>query len=142
MNLVIDASVVLKWFFRERKGEADTEPAPTRLAGIDADRFRLLQPPHFLAEVAAVLAREKPESARDDLADLRLIQSQTVEDTATYETAIDLSIRLGHHLFDTLCHAVAFRSPDTTLLTADRKYFDKARDEGRIVLLSQFILHS
>jgi len=62
--------------------------------------------------------------------------------TATDETAIDLSIRLGHHLFDTLYHAVAFRSPDTTLLTADRRYFDKARDEGRIVLLSQFILHS
>ncbi len=66
MNLVIDASVVLKWFFRERKGEADTEPALTLLAGIDADRFRLWQPPHFLAEVAAVLAREKPESARDE----------------------------------------------------------------------------
>ena len=27
---------------------------------------------------------------------------------------------------------------DTTLVTADRTYYDKAQDEGRIVLLSQF----
>jgi len=140
VNLVVDASVALKWFFREREGEADIEPALALLAGIDTDRFRLWQPPHFLAEVAAVLAREKPESARDDLADLRLLQWQTVEDAATYETAMDLSIRLGHHLFDTFYHAAALRTPDATLLTADRSYFDKARDEGRIVLLSQFAL--
>jgi hypothetical protein len=53
---------------------------------------------------------------------------------------MDLSIRLGHHLFDTFYHAAALRTPDATLLTADRSYFDKAHDEGRIVLLSQFAL--
>ena len=116
-----------------------SQPLPCSRVSIPTG-IRLWQPPHFLAEVAAVLAREKPESARDDLADLRLIQWQTVEDAATYETAMDLSIRLGHHLFDTLYHAAALRTADANLLTADRSYFDKARDEGRIVLLSQFAL--
>jgi predicted nucleic acid-binding protein len=138
VNLVVDASVALKWFFREREDEADVEPALALLAGIDTDRYRLWQPPHFLSEVAAVLAREKPETARDDLADLRLIQWQVVEDAATYESAMDLSIRLRHHLFDTLYHAAALRTADATLVTADRIYYDKAQDEGRIVLLSQF----
>jgi predicted nucleic acid-binding protein len=41
VNLVVDASVALKWFFREREGEADIEPALALLAGIDTDRFRL-----------------------------------------------------------------------------------------------------
>ena len=83
MNLVVDASVALKWFFRKREDEADVEPALALLSGIDTDRYRLWQPPHFLSEVAAVLAREKPDTARDDLADLRLIQWQVVEETAT-----------------------------------------------------------
>ena len=122
-----------------RTKRTSSQPLPCSPASIPTG-IRLWQPPHFLAEVAAVLAREKPESARDDLADLRLIQWQTVEDAATYESAMDLSIRLGHHLFDTLYHAAALRTPDATLLTADRSYFDKARDEGRIVLLSQFAL--
>jgi len=142
VNLVVDASVALKWFFRARAGEVDIEPALTLLAGLDTDRFRLWQPPHFLAEIASVLAREKPKSARDDLADLKLIKWQTVEDAATFETAMDLSMRLNHHLFDTLYHAVALRSPDAILLTADRTYFRKAREEGRIVLLSQFDMNS
>ena len=138
MNLVVDASVALKWFLREREDESDMEPALALLAGVDTNRYRLWQPPHFLAEVAAVLAREKPRTAREDLADLRLIQWQSVEHPGTYETAMDLSIRLGHHLFDTLYHATALRTPHAMLITADRIYYDKAQSEGRIVLLSDF----
>ncbi|WPL17360.1 hypothetical protein Thiowin_02367 [Thiorhodovibrio winogradskyi] len=79
MNLIVDASVALKWFFREREDEDDVEPALALLAGIDTDHYRLWQPPHFLAEVAAVLAREKPDAALEDLADLRLIPWHTVD---------------------------------------------------------------
>ncbi|NEX18554.1 MAG: PIN domain-containing protein [Halochromatium sp.] len=138
MNLVVDASVALKWFFREREDEDDVEPALALLADIGNDHCRLWQPPHFLAEVAAVLAREKPEAARDDLTDLRLLQWQIVDNQFTYELAIDLSIRLRHHLFDTLYHAAAMRTGDAILVTADETYFNKARHLGGIVLLSDF----
>ncbi len=67
----------------------------------------MLQPPHFVAEVAAVLGREKPDEAQDDLVDLLSAEHATVEDRGVYVAAIDLSIRLQHHLFDTLYHAVA-----------------------------------
>lgn len=138
MNLVIDASVALKWFFREREDEDDVGPALALLAGIDTDHYRLWQPPHFLAEVAAVLAREKPDTALTDLADLRLIPWHTVDNQATYELAIDISIRLGHHSFDTLYHAVAMRTAHAILVTADGTYYKKARDLGCITLLSDF----
>ena len=70
MILVVDASVALKWFFRIRGNEANADDALAILSGIDEDRIQLVQPPHFIAEVAAVLAREKPDVAQEDLRDL------------------------------------------------------------------------
>ncbi len=139
MNLVVDASVALKWFFRDREDEADIEPAVAILAGIDIDRYRIWQPPHFLAKVAAVLAREMPNDARDDLHDLRLMQWEVVELPIIYDIALDLSVRLRHHLFDTLYHATALHLPDATLVTADRLYYNKARNEERIVWLADLV---
>jgi len=48
-----------------------------------------------------------------------------------------LSRQLGHHLFDTLYHAVAFEE-DTTLVIADERYYDKASVLGNIILLADF----
>ncbi|MEA1053991.1 hypothetical protein U5801_29875, partial [Lamprobacter modestohalophilus] len=76
--------------------------------------------------------------AREDLTDLRLLQWQIVDNQFTYELAIDLSIRLRHHLFDTLYHAAAMRTGDAILVTADETYYNKARHLGDIVLLSDF----
>lgn len=141
MNLVVDASVALKWFFRDRQDEADIEPAVAILTGVDTDRYRLWQPPHFLAEVAAVLAREKPDSAQNDLDDLRLIRWEAVEEPAIYSRALSLSMTLRHHLFDTLYHATALYLPDTTLVTADQVYYGKARGQGRIIYLADLTLN-
>ena len=60
--------------------------------------------------------------------------------TAVYATACDLAIRLNHPLFDTLYHAVALHTPDATLVTADRRYFDKAQSIGQIVQLGDMNL--
>lgn len=38
-------------------------------------------------------------------------------------------------LFDTLYHAVALHAPETTLITADPRYFDKAEAVGQIARL-------
>lgn len=62
----------------------------------------MVQPPHFLTEVAAVLARKTPETTRENLLDLQLLYWESVESSAIHETTIDLSIELRHHLFDTL----------------------------------------
>jgi predicted nucleic acid-binding protein len=92
----------------------------------------LIQPPHFIAEVAAVLAREKPDDAQEDLRDLLNVECRFVEDPAIYASAIDLSIRFQHHLFDTLYHATALHTPNATFVTADQRYYEKARNKGPI----------
>mgnify|MGYP001811251789 CR=1 FL=1 len=51
-----------------------------------------------------------------------------------HQTTIDLAIRLNHHLFDTLYHAVALHTSRAVLITADRRYFTKAEPIGHIVL--------
>ena len=136
MILVVDASVALKWFFQSRRNEPDCELALAILAGVDEGRIELLQPPHFIAEVTAVLAREKPDESRDDLLDLLCLEFDIAEEPEIYATAIDLSIRCGHHLFDTLYHAVALNTSDAQLVTADRRYFDIASELGQISLLT------
>lgn len=138
MILVVDASVALKWFLNVGHSEPDQDRALTLLNGIDDDSIQLVQPAHFIAEVASVLARLKPDAANDDLQDLLNVECSTIETQEAYVKALKLSIRYQHHLFDTLYHAVALDVPDATLVTADRRYYDKASGEGRIVLLADW----
>ena len=140
MILVVDASVAAKWFFRFRDDEPHMQQALAILAGIDDGRVSMLQPPHFIAEMAAVLVREKPRDAQADLADLMELMFDEDDQRALYGTAGELALRLNHHLFDTLYHAVALHTSGATLVTADRKYFDKAQAVGSIAYLSEFSL--
>ncbi len=137
MKLVLDASVALKWFFLHRPDEPDVDAALEVLRGIASGAVELVQPPHFVAEMSAVLAREAPEHAARDLRDLLDISIRTRDDDAVYARAMKLSIDLDHHLFDTLYHAVAIETPAATLVTADRRYLAKARAAGRVCSLSE-----
>lgn len=102
-------------------------------------RIRLLQPVHFIAEVAAVLARIKPAEAQSDLMDLIAIERPTKDNPEVYARAVVLAIELNHHMFDTLYHALALEMPSAVLITADRRYFDKARHLGQIAWLPDFV---
>lgn len=121
MNVVVDASVAIKWFFRLRDDEREVDAALELLRGVLDDRVKLVQPPHFVAEMAAVLAREMPGAAAASLKDLLDIEMQIVGGEAVYTRAVDLSVRLQHHLFDTLYQAVALESVDGVLVTADQR---------------------
>jgi predicted nucleic acid-binding protein len=141
MILVVDASVAVKWFFQNRDDENDCDLAMTILEGVDAGRIQLLQqPPHFIAEMASVLAREKPEEAeaQDDLFDLLSVECRITQGPEIYIIATDISIRCRHHLFDTLYHAVALQTPDATLITVDEAYYHKAQGIGHIVRLQDY----
>lgn len=140
VRYVVDASVAIKWFFQAATDEDHLELALALLRANRDGETRLYQPSHFIAEVAAVLARKKPDEARADVCDLLNIDFQVIESTAVYATACDLAIRLNHHLFDTLYHAVALHTLDATLVTADRRYFDKAQSIGPIVWLGDMNL--
>ena len=138
MILVVDASVAIKWFLDFREGEDHCRRALEILARVADGRVILVQPPHFLAEMGAVLAREKPADAVSDLRDLMAVEFESATEPVVYEAACKLAVRLGQHLFDTLYHAVALHTPGATLVTADKRYFSKARDVGRITLLADF----
>lgn len=134
---VVDASVAIKWFFQAADDEADLEPAGALLRANQDNQVSFYQPPHFIAEVAAVLARKKlMADTKEDIADLLNLDMRWVESTAVYLTACDLAVRLNHHLFDTLYHAVALHIPETTLVTADQRYYHKAQAVGQMSLLS------
>lgn len=138
MIAVVDASVAVKWFLHELPEEQHTDLALQLLEQSVLGFLSMVQPPHFVAEVAAVLARLKPVNAQDDLVDLLDIKHHTLASPEIYVTALDLAIRYRHHLFDTLYHAVALHTPGAVLVTADERYHNKARLEGQIALLADF----
>lgn len=120
MNLVVDASVAIKWFLKDWSDEQHANLALQILERSVYGQLPMVQPPHFEAELAAVLARLKPTDAQNDL--------------------LDLAARYQHHLFDTLYHAVTLHTPGAMLVTADERYYNKAALEGQIVLLTDFKL--
>ena len=140
MIVVVDASVALKWFLKWRPEEGDVDAATDILEAVGDGRLRMLQPPHFLAEVAAVLARVDPDGALQNLDDLQQVHWTVAESPAIYSLATTLAMRLGHRLFDTLYHATSLSTPGATLVTADDAYFDKAAPEGGVVRLADYAL--
>ena len=137
MILVVDASVAVKWFVEADWAlrEDHVEQALALLTASAEGELALLQPPHFLAEVASVLARLAPERALQNITDLTALDIEWAAPTDAYARAIALSRQLDHHLFDTLYHALALDTPGAVLVTADRRYFDKARHLGQIAWL-------
>ena len=139
MILVVDASVALKWFLGARSDEAKAPNAVDILRAIGAGRVQIVQPPHFLTEVAAVMARKLPATAREDLFLLQTVEWEVAEQPWIHDTAVELSIRLRQHVFDTLYHATALHHEGAALVTADEAYYGKAHTEGGIVRLRDFV---
>jgi len=137
---VADASVAVKWFLPPTEAEQGHDRAVALLQGVKSGQIALREPPHWLAEVAAVLSRLAPATARQNIEDLYAMRIPVMETPEIYVTASKLAVSLDQHLFDTLYHAVALVSPDFTLVTADERYYDKAHKEGSIALLRDFDL--
>jgi len=137
---VVDASVAVKWFAEGDWAlrEDHTEQALELLRASKHGVLDFYQPPHFLAEVAAVVSRLKPDSAQQYIDDLAALDITWAAPTVAYSRAIELACQLDHHLFDTLYHAVALSVPGAVLVTADRRYFAKAEHLGQIAWLADF----
>lgn len=140
MIVVIDASVAIKWFVRTEAEEEHTHEALEILAAAAHGHIKLMQPPHFIAEVAAVLTWLEPDTAQDDLLDLLRIEQEHLDSPEIYATAIEIASTLKHHLFDTLYHATALHIPDAIFVTADQRYYAKAHHLGKIETLARFQL--
>jgi predicted nucleic acid-binding protein len=137
MNLVIDASVVVKWLVSDPGSEPDVDRALELLQGIHRGDVTPLQPPHWLAEVAAVLTRLAPAQAEQALALLDAMELPMADGLPLYQRASRLAHQLNHHLFDTLYHAVALEH-GCLLVSADTHYLRKAHALGSVVALADW----
>jgi predicted nucleic acid-binding protein len=69
MKCVLDATVIVKWLLRDSEREADTAAALSLMEAVANGEVEVLQPPHWLAEVAAVMARLSPTALARDIPD-------------------------------------------------------------------------
>ena len=132
MIVVLDASVILKWLFEDPAREPDTEKAMALVEAVVSGRLEIVQPVHWLAEVAAVATRLFPQTAVDDVEMLAAFEFPTTDNPNVIRRATSLAIETNHHLFDTLYHAVALEHEDALLVTADERYYGKAEGYGTI----------
>jgi predicted nucleic acid-binding protein len=137
-RLVQDANVLVKWILQDDDSERDTAQALALAESFRAGRVSLVQPVHWLVEVAAVCVRLKPDIVVQAAGLLYAMEIPVRNSVDVYRHACALAVELDHHLFDTLYHAVALDLRDNTLVTADRRYYRKARRLGAIALLADF----
>jgi predicted nucleic acid-binding protein len=137
-EVVLDASVIVKWAFPDRAQEAHGERALDVLHAIHEGRLSVVEPPHWLAEVAAVVTRLAPDRASELVALLHAMEFPVLDELDVYLEAVRLSAESGHHVFDTLYHAVALLRRNASLVTADERYYRTGRRAGRVLLLQDF----
>jgi predicted nucleic acid-binding protein len=134
LRIVADASVALKWLLPAER-EADSENAIELLRAVKAGSVGLIQPPHWLAEILAVVARVRPGIVTQAISLLDAMEIDVAADNGVYGRACAIAVDLGQHVFDTLYHAVALEHK-ATLVTADERYLRKAAALGNIVALN------
>lgn len=135
MKLVADASVIVKWALPDLDQEPHVDRALALLDEVRAGKIDLLQPPHWLVEVAAVLTRLRPAIVEDVVDLLATFKVEVVTDPVIYKRASRIAQDLGKHLFDSLYHAVALEY-GAVLVSADSNYYLKARRLGSLIPLA------
>jgi predicted nucleic acid-binding protein len=135
---VIDASVIIKWLMQDPEREPGTDKATQLMERVTNGEQPVLQPTHWIVEVGAVLARESPDTAADDVGMLTALELPIADDLAVLQRGVQLAMELRQHLFDTYYHGVALETSDCILVTADERYLRAARAKGRIISLMEW----
>jgi predicted nucleic acid-binding protein len=94
----------------------------------------LVQPPHWLPEVIAVITRVRPEIAEQAIDYLTAMELKIQQDAEVLKTAARLSRQYSHHVFDALYHALAIHL-SAVFVTVDDNYYRKVETQGHIQLL-------
>src|SRR5262249_36182796 len=118
------ASDIVKWIFADRAEEAHALQAFHIPQLIKESRVTVVQPPHWLAEVVAVIVRLDPGRARQAASLLHALEFSIVTGVEVYHKACVLWASLKHLLFDPLSHAVILTAPGAFFVTADEQYYN------------------
>lgn len=128
MKLVIDTSVVIKWFVEETdfdKARLLVEPSIQRIA-----------PELVIAEAANVLQRKMRMGelgaghATNAVGNLQYFFDDLIASVSLIEKGFELSKSLDHSVYDCMYLAAALTEDDRRLVTSDLKFFDKAVAAG------------
>jgi predicted nucleic acid-binding protein len=128
LNLIVDTSVVVKWFVDE-DGFIDARkllvPGLTRIA-----------PELVIVETANVLQRKARVGQLDDMqaavavANTGRFFARLVPSIDLVEPAFAMSRRLDHSVYDCMFLTLALSEPDGRLVTSDAKFASKATAAG------------
>lgn len=128
MTLLVDTSVIIKWFLDEPGREA-------ALSVLDSDE-RLDCLDFGLAEVANVLWRRVRKKdiafgqAQSAIVELDEIFVSVHPSSPLLERGLELARQLDHSVYDCLFLAAALAEPGLVLVTADEKFFRKCDKAG------------
>jgi predicted nucleic acid-binding protein len=128
LTLLVDTSVIVKWFLDEPGREA-------ALNVLDSDE-RLDCLDFGLAEIANVLWRRVRKKdivfgqAQSALVELDEIFVSVHPSSPLLERGLELARQLDHSVYDCLFLAAAMAETDTVLVTADEKFFRKCDKAG------------
>jgi predicted nucleic acid-binding protein len=128
VTCVVDASVALKWYFREPNADAATQ---VLLEGNEGRR-ELIAPDWIVAELANVLWKKVQrrecgaDQARTILDLFDADAPELVEAALLVPRALELALRLEESVYDCLYLAAAIES-EASLVTADRRLARAAR---------------
>jgi predicted nucleic acid-binding protein len=137
LRLVVDASVALRWFLRLRPEEQQLREAAAVGEAVQTQGAELFAPPHWMIEIVSVLARKEPDLISSAIVLLTELNPTVLSTPDVLSRGADIAKALDHHLFDTLYHAVALEV-GATLVTADDRYYGKAKALGAIMPLRDF----
>lgn len=134
--MVLDASVILKWFF---ENEAGVEAAWRIYEDYERDKVQIAVCSHTFTEVMNILALKSPRDAMKAFS--FLMTAEFLECTLGLNTCSQ-GLRLMRELekisfYDAIYHATALHH-DGIFVTADEKYYEKARHVGGVVLLEEY----
>ena len=90
MTVVIDASVVIKWLLQDPEREPGTDKATQLMEMVIKGEQSVLQPTHWLVEVSAVLARESPATAADDVMMLNALELPASDEPQVLRRGVEL----------------------------------------------------
>ncbi len=131
---VPDASVILKWAIG-LESELDREKAIHILDAWVDNNIEIVLPELWVFEVGNVLGRMVPDSALEKMETLLGFRFKTKElDKETCKSIFELMEDLSVSFYDASYHSLAQRVGGI-FITADDKYYRKARAKGNIEFL-------
>ena len=133
--VIVDTSVILKWFF----WESDRKNALKIRDEFIAGQINLGMPTHCLVEVGNILGIKQPENAVLIISEIQMMQIEEYHlSLELVQQAIKIMRKFPKTSFyDAMYHAIAIENRGV-FVTADKKYYDSTKSLKHMKLLSEY----